>query len=212
MSYILDALKKADQQRRRAETPTLRSAPEIALETRKTSAWRYAVLALVLIGIGTLVGWLQTRQSSDRSGNQTVASTMTPPSRVVPQAPPTQLSPAMPSTPAPPLPLPSAMPTRPVPHASARAAQPDAAPAAVEPQQGRIFAMDALPLPVRQSLPEMTVSLHAWSAAPKSRLVSINNKVLHEGDSPAAGVTLEEITPDGMIMSFRGYRFRKGVR
>lgn len=226
MSYILDALKKADQQRQRGAAPSLRSAPEIVHEERKSSVWRFAVPAMLLVVAGAWFAWWQASRSASSSGSQTVAATAPPPLTGQPSA--ATPFPAMPSTPAPPLPLPNSSPNafpseataKPVPstsvrsaaNATARAAAPAEATSAAEPQAARIWMLDELPLPVRQALPAMTVSLHAWSATPTSRIVSINNQLLHEGDSPATGVTLEEITPDGMIMTFRGYRFRHGVR
>lgn len=213
MSYILDALKKADEQRQRAEPPTLRSAPAVVTATKKPSTWRYALIAVVLIGVALMAGWLQSRSSSKPSSSEPTAASHKPlaanPSPPAFTAPPFPI----PSMPAPPLPLPQT--TVAAPHMSTN---PPAAnithgvPAAAEAPSGRLLTMDELPIPVRQALPAMTVSMHAWSATPKARLVSINNQVLHEGDSVAPGLTLEEITTDGMIMSFRGYRFRRDVR
>ena len=58
----------------------------------------------------------------------------------------------------------------------------------------------------------MRIAMHAYSPKPEARIVSINDRLLHEGDSIAAGIRLEEITPDGMIFSYKEYRFRRGVR
>ena len=58
----------------------------------------------------------------------------------------------------------------------------------------------------------MTISVHAYSGNPGDRLVSINNRMLREGDSVAPGLRLEQITPDGMIFGYRGYSFRRGVK
>ena len=58
----------------------------------------------------------------------------------------------------------------------------------------------------------MTVSVHAYSDTPEKRLVGIGSRILREGDYVVPGLQLEEITPDGMILSYRGYRFRRGVK
>jgi general secretion pathway protein B len=79
-------------------------------------------------------------------------------------------------------------------------------------QMQGVIKMEQLPLSIQQELPQMTISLHAYSSKPANRLVSINNQLLHEGDSPAPGVTLEAITPDGMILSYKEYRFLRGVQ
>ena len=57
----------------------------------------------------------------------------------------------------------------------------------------------------------MTVSVHSYSRVPKDRLVGINDRLLHEGDAVAPGLVLERITPDGMIFSYKGTRFHRGV-
>ena len=59
MSYILDALRKSDQMRQRGATPTLASVPPPAAVSARTRRLRNAALAVVLIGVGVLLGWLQ---------------------------------------------------------------------------------------------------------------------------------------------------------
>ena len=54
----------------------------------------------------------------------------------------------------------------------------------------------------------MSVAVHAYSSNPNSRLVMINDRLLHEGAQVDPSLRLEEITPDGMIFSFKGYRFQ----
>jgi general secretion pathway protein B len=79
-------------------------------------------------------------------------------------------------------------------------------------QEPRVMTMGELPLSIRQELPSMQISLHLHSTKPANRFVSINNQMLQEGAYPAPGLRLEQITPDGMIFSYKGYRFRRGVQ
>jgi len=58
----------------------------------------------------------------------------------------------------------------------------------------------------------MTVTVHAYSATPKDRLVGVNDKLLREGDSLAPDLVLEKITPDGMVLSYKGTKFQRGLR
>lgn len=58
----------------------------------------------------------------------------------------------------------------------------------------------------------MAVAMHAYSMQPRDRLVSVDNRLLREGDYLAADLKLEQIIPDGMIFAYRGYRFRHGVK
>lgn len=74
-----------------------------------------------------------------------------------------------------------------------------------------VMAMADLPLAIQQELPPMSISVHAYSGKAGERLVGINSRLLHEGEDVAPGLRLEQITPDGMILSYKGYSFRRGV-
>ena len=74
------------------------------------------------------------------------------------------------------------------------------------------MAIAELPVSIQQEIPKMSISVHAYSGTPKERLVGLNERMLREGDYLAPGLLLEQITPDGVIMSYKGYRFRRGVR
>ena len=76
---------------------------------------------------------------------------------------------------------------------------------------GKVLAVDELPAAVRNGLPELKVSLHSFSPEQRARLVRINDKTLGEGDVLSPGIRVEEITADGVVMSYEGYRFRVGV-
>lgn len=86
-----------------------------------------------------------------------------------------------------------------------------ASPAVVTHEQ-RAILMAELPLPIQQEIPAMTIQLHAYSGNPSERLVSINSRMLREGGSLTPDLRLEQITPDGMIFSYKGYRFQRSVR
>jgi len=75
-----------------------------------------------------------------------------------------------------------------------------------EPEQG-VVTIDKLPSSVREGLPKMSISGHIYSNKPASRIVAINSQVLREGEAVAAGLKLEEITPTGVIFSYKGFRF-----
>jgi len=96
------------------------------------------------------------------------------------------------------------IPDKPLPEKSAGIAE-------VAPDQ-EALRFDELPVQIQREIPEMTVQLHAYSSNPGERLVSINSIRLREGGSLMLGLRLEEITPDGMIFSYKGYRFRRGIR
>lgn len=68
-----------------------------------------------------------------------------------------------------------------------------------------------LPLAIQQELPPLSISVHAYSGKAAERLVGINGRLLREGDDAAPGLRLEQITPEGMILSYKGLNFRRGV-
>ena len=79
-------------------------------------------------------------------------------------------------------------------------------------QEQRVITMGELPVSIREELPSMQISLHLHSTRPKNSFVSINGRMLQEGEDVAPGIRLEQITPDGMIFGYKGYRFRRGVQ
>jgi hypothetical protein len=63
MSYILDALRKSDQQRRRGAAPTLPLGQATAVAPKQPALLIYGLLAAVLLGAGMAIGWLRPWQA-----------------------------------------------------------------------------------------------------------------------------------------------------
>ena len=239
MSYILDALRKADQQRQQGAAPTLSSVQLPAEEAGpRVLPWLLGLAATVFLA-GILIGWLQPWKAEPPPGPlPAVEAFVAKAPAAAPQPPRHQ-----PVPPAPPLPAPApvaavAMAPAPVqtPPAVARPAMPAVVaatppvvavrtPAAATPEpavaaaaksapvpEQKVMAKAELPPAIQQELPAMSVSLHAYSAKPGNRLVSINNQLLNEGDSLTPGLVLQEITRQDMIFSYKGYRFRQSVQ
>ena len=68
-----------------------------------------------------------------------------------------------------------------------------------------------MPLSFQKSLPEISISVHLYSHNPASRKVSINGRMLREGNEVTNGLMLEEIVESGVVLSFKGKKFRMGV-
>ena len=241
MSYILDALRKSDQERQRGAAPTLIGAQATANAPRQPALLAYALLALVLLAAGVAIGWWRPWQHEQDAPPVRLASAPTE-STASPPAPP--VPPALAPEAAPQVPLPRAVPVAPsaprsapakahtAKSASAAVATPGAPqpatvsreaveavpaqrankPAAAAAPAINVIAMTELPVAIQQELPAMSITVHAYSTKPAERLVGINSRLLREGDEVAPGLLLERITPDGMILSFKGYSFRRGVR
>ena len=66
--------------------------------------------------------------------------------------------------------------------------------------------LNELPASLKNALPPIRMTSHLYRG--NSRLVSINGRIMSGGVNMGEGLFLEEITPEGVIMSFRGQRFR----
>lgn len=194
MSYILDALKKSDQQRRRGEVPTLQVAP--ALGPRRPPLLPYGLAGAALIVVGVAIGWFRPWQP-EPTLVAAVAPTPLPdaPKPVQPELTRREPPPAAAAATAAPLPAPQ-------PPASARLETSIAPP----------VARSDLPASIQQELPPLSVAMHVYSSQPRDRLVSVDNRLLREGDYLQPDLRLEEIMATGMVFSYRGYRFQRGVQ
>ncbi|MEO8718078.1 MAG: general secretion pathway protein GspB [Burkholderiales bacterium] len=215
MSYILDALRKSDQQRQRGAAPTLLASLATPVVPRPPALLSYGLLALVLVGAGVAIGWLRPWQP--QSAAPAVRLAAMPPEPAPSQPAPVPPEPAPKSKPQ--ARIPSAAPAAPrqaATEVSRKALEPvpeqraNTGAAAVAPAQ-TAMSMAELPVAIQQELPAMSITVHAYSAKPADRLVGINNRLLREGNEVAPGLKLERITPDGMILNYKGYSFRRGV-
>lgn len=61
---------------------------------------------------------------------------------------------------------------------------------------------------VRSQLPPLELNIHVYSPTPSRRFVYINSRRYSEGAEVTAGITIEEITSDGVILNHQGILFR----
>lgn len=76
------------------------------------------------------------------------------------------------------------------------------------PADGRVLSLSELPSAVRAQLPKLQVSGHVWSEEAALRLLTVDDRLLHEGGEAAPGVRLQEITAEGALFVYKGWRFR----
>jgi general secretion pathway protein B len=72
----------------------------------------------------------------------------------------------------------------------------------------RVLHIEELPPEVRRDVPKISATGYVYSADTGVRVVNVNERSLQEGDELTAGLKLEQIAPDHVLFSFRGYRFR----
>jgi general secretion pathway protein B len=204
MSYILDALKRADAERGRGAAPGLHTHHQVPSGSPGTANANRPLWLAVAAGVTLLLlaaGFWFWRAAGDPA--PVAEQTATPPVATAPvqvaQAPKTPVRPvataaptaakAVVSAPAP------AAPASPV--AAASATAPAAAPLLAELPQG-----------IRSQIPKITITGSVYSASPAQRLLLANNLVLAQGDQVAPDLTLEEIQPRSSVLIFKGTRFR----
>jgi general secretion pathway protein B len=73
-------------------------------------------------------------------------------------------------------------------------------------ESGLVLYQDAA-LTQGANLPQLRLDLHVYAAKPQDRFALINMHRMHEGDSLQGGVRVDEITPDGVVMSHNGSKF-----
>jgi general secretion pathway protein B len=78
------------------------------------------------------------------------------------------------------------------------------------PVQGKIYNTGELPPTIQQSLPSVSVTISMYSEDPASRMVRVNGQTYREGQKIFEDLTLEQITPNGIILNYKNYRFRVG--
>jgi general secretion pathway protein B len=212
MSYILDALKKSEQERGRGTAPSVQTMHSSGMNyhTSKTQLWPYLLLAAVLVNLAVLVYFIIAKSDPEAAVQN-----------------PQKLTAAMPAAEAVNLERIAAQPLdnnkgetiiyKPVsmPGTSQIAAAEPANVLAVIPEyqqpRGPIMEKEELPPDMRQHIPVMEFSAHVYSNNPMQRSIVINGRFMEEGDRLTADLLLDEITADGAIFNFRGQRFRQGV-
>ena len=222
MSYILDALRKADAERERGSVPSIHAQPAFA-GARPAGPAPSSRLWIVVAVIGVLLALVAAMAAYllfGRSPASEVAKPAAPPTSTVAAAP---AAPAA-STPAP-VAVAPALPAPPPPVRKARAAPAASAPPAATPTtaasapastprppptaktEERIYTLDELPDDIRRQLPALSVGGSMYSPTPASRLVIINGQVLREGEHITPDLLVQQIRLKSAVMSFKGYRY-----
>lgn len=68
--------------------------------------------------------------------------------------------------------------------------------------------LSSLPQTFRSSLPPLAVNIHVYSPDQSRRILYINNRPVKQGERIGDGVVVEEIVHDGVVLQYRGQRFK----
>lgn len=205
MSFILDALKKSDRKRQVEPAPNLDAVHEVAPPKRTTRRPLVTglVLLVVLLNAGFLF-WFAGRGPEQTAEIRFGAQRRTAPAAVIPPEERSIAAEKTEKSVKSPLPKIAESQTK----TSSTGQRSTTAFNSAEGSRGLIYAIDELPGAIRGSLPELHMSLHAYSKEDAAAsLVRINNLIMREGTLLAEKFLLEEITADGAVFSYQGYRF-----
>ncbi len=223
MSYILDALRRANSERERGTVPTLLADPGPADRAGDDEAdgpqrdsrampWVAGGLGAAIVAVGAV--WLWPRTPEPVAAAQAQAPVMVQPQQSPPQPHPQVQAPAV-QAPEPAATVPLSVPALiEVPRPTATAPVP--APASATPSKPAVMAERPVPtkaeLPedVRKQIPPIVTSGAMYSDTPANRMVIINGQVFHEGDKVTPELVLEQIMLKGAVLSFKGQRFSIG--
>ena len=217
MSYILDALKKSEQERARQmnQAMSLQDSTSISLaaETPFRSINRILLsVALVTVITGLLYGLtLLSGKSAPVPVENTpqvtaLADDITPAAETVTlrQAPPVAaVTTAVGATPVPLQQTPVSTPS-PAPETAIDSELRETAPRA------GVETRSLPPLASLRRIPQLMITSHIYSPVPEKRTVSMNNREWNEGDLIAPGIILKEITPGGILLDVDGWPLQVG--
>ena len=190
MSYILEALKKAQAERQLGSAPTLLAVPLGAAPAkdaaRRLPTWR-ALSTLFAVALAMALAVLAWRFQSPAT---------TPAAHS-----PVQLA-ALPA--ALPAPLPDPAPPLAVVPPSVAVSTPK--PAA--PEDETLPSLRDLPESIRHAVPPLVFGGYMYSKNPADRLLLIDKALRREGEEVAPGLVLEKLLPKAAVLNYKGYRYR----
>jgi general secretion pathway protein B len=238
MSYILEALKKAQAERQLGNAPTIHApAPSYAAPRAGQGVQRrYLALGVGVVVVAAAVALLWPRLAGEPPVR---LATVTPPAAVPVTAPATVPVTAPVATPAPPAavipaPAPVVQPApapAPAPLAEARPVRVKPAPAPVvpaassSPQQReaatapatvaaqpvgdeQLRTLQQLPDTLQREIPKVAFGGYIYSPTPGESLLLVDKMLRREGEEVAPGLVLERLTPKAAVMNYRGTRYR----
>jgi general secretion pathway protein B len=191
MSYILDALRRAQAERERGQVPGLDARTLVATSSpqpQRRLGLRGLGAGLALAACGLAAVLVMRPDPQPASGAAPGAAGKLPQLQAAPSAP---APPAMVVVSA------AALPTKPSPAPPSSAA----VSASV-----RAVTLTQLSPDVRRELPPLALGGAIWSDNVASRFVVVNGLVLREGDVAGPGVVLERIGPKAVFLRWRDWR------
>lgn len=199
MSYILDALKKSEQERG-AQRASDRST---AQETPIVVQYNWPAIGGLLLLLNVLLGGLLVWWNHSASVPEATASTAPAPATEI-ASEPKEVTPVSISNAEQPL------------NTLITPAAPAVRPAHIQAAPRRVSTASITDAPFlrtlseqfQRSVPAMTVNIHVYSPQTDQSILYINNRQYRAGETLDNGARLEAIVPDGAVLSYNGEAFK----
>lgn len=224
MSYILEALKKSEQERHLGDVPRLDSAQVSGRADASRPLWPWLVGGVLLVNAGVML-WLAVKPAAQHPSVAAVSgendsSAPVPPASVQP-------SQETPSSAQPPNPVQNSStqvqagnPTAAVRPAGEPGSSTPQVQAALEPpaaggvktlpaaDYSDVPRWEALTAQQKSRLVLPTLDVHVYADQPERRFVLIDLQKYREGERLDNGARIAAITPEGVVMEYQGMRYR----
>lgn len=222
MSYILDALKKSEAERKQGDVPNLQTIHIPVNTEQPTPVALYGLITFLLLVLAFIIGWLFANTESDdivqviepvqKLEIQTVASQQQVKNAKAVKAEPINHQPVK---------------NKPIKNKPEAAVvikphkEKTSKPVKVQksnneqrtsiPDLSNIAYLHELPDYQQQSIPQMTFAGHVYSSTAANRSVIINDAFMSEGDAILPGINVMKITKNGVVFSLQDDFFRVDI-
>lgn len=199
MSFILDALKKSEAERQRQAGPALLEM-RVVRPRRRWPLWLFIGGGVLILANVVLLAWLLLRPQTPQTSVATAAPVIAP---AAPAGAPPIAAPVTPATPADTAPVPALLPP------ANDAIDADLRPAVPAAPSGRSIGLPSYK-ELSANLPPLRLDLHVFAPRVADRYALVNMHRVNEGDVTPEGARVVEITPDGVVLEYRGAEFILG--
>lgn len=222
MSYILDALRRADAERERGSVPSIhaQSVPPGSSPSREGRGVHPMVWVVAGLGLALLLSLAWQWVGREPAREPVAAAESAPAPALAPVAAPmpppvadSSGATAMPTLPPVPATAQQSLPPVPAvkPAPATAAVGPTVKNAAATPAPGasaaRVPRQDELPEDIRRQIPQFAVGGSIYSESAASRFIILNGQIFHENDKVLPDLVLEQIKLKSAVLRFRNQRF-----
>ncbi len=219
MSYILDALKKSEQERGQGNIPNVQTVHSSSLnyDNEKNTYWPYILIAAVLLNLLAISYFIFDKEKKLHTDDSLVTIEKAPEETNTPLPTETKIKTTKKESQEKSIITTAENKKTQTINTKKLSTTPTSKPTKTEttweketkkpaPQTNKKFITDYYDLSdsIKNQLPTITVSAHVFSTNPLQRSIVINNNFMEEGEYISNRLILHEITKDGAIFDYQG--------